>query len=67
MELIELPEAINTAGELRRWLAARGGVWAEQLADGRAVRVAVGQRMVTPDAPILDATEIAFFPPVTGG
>ena len=66
-ESIDLPAEISTAGDLRRWLVARGGVWAEQFADTRPVRIAVGQRMVNSDAPLAGASEIAFFPPVTGG
>jgi len=48
-------------------LQARGGVWAEELAAGRAFRVAVNQDIVAFDAAIPDAAEIAIFPPVTGG
>ena len=66
-ETVELPPGIGTAGHLRGWLAARGGRWAEQLAEGRAVRVAVNQVMATPDAPVPEGAEVAFFPPVTGG
>lgn len=48
-------------------LQARGGVWAEELAAGRAFRVAVNQDIVALDATIPDAAEVAIFPPVTGG
>ncbi len=66
-EELELPDEVTTVGALRGWLAARGGVWAEQMAPGRPVRAAVQQRMVTADAEIVAGGEVAFFPPVTGG
>jgi len=66
-ESIERPDGVNTVAGLRSWLCERGGVWAEQLADGRPVRVALRQRMVNVDAPLEDDVELAFFPPVTGG
>ncbi|MEN9774600.1 MAG: hypothetical protein RL322_1670 [Pseudomonadota bacterium] len=66
-ESIERPEGVETVAALRRWLCAREGVWAEQLAEHRPVRVAVRQRMVNGDALLEDDVELAFFPPVTGG
>src|SRR5438046_3019518 len=39
-ERIAPAKALTTVGELRTWLAARGGVWATELAPGRAVRIA---------------------------
>ncbi len=56
-----------TVGALRDELIARGGVWAEVLARGRAVRAALDQAMVGDDAALRDGAEVAFFPPVTGG
>jgi len=67
VEAIDLPEAVATADALRDWLAARGGVWAEQLAPGRPVRVALAQRMAQPGTVLSEGQEVAFFPPVTGG
>lgn len=66
-EAIDLPDAVATADALRVWLAARGGVWAEHLAPGRPVRVAVAQRMAQSDTLLSEGQEVAFFPPVTGG
>ncbi len=57
----------TTVGALRDELIARGGVWAEALARGRAVRAALDQAMVGDEAPLRDGAEVAFFPPVTGG
>ena len=57
----------TTAAELVAQLQARGGVWAEELAAGRAFRVAVNQDIVALDAALPDQAEVAIFPPVTGG
>ncbi len=57
----------TTAADLVAQLQARGGVWAEELAAGRAFRVAVNQDIVTLDAVLPDNAEVAIFPPVTGG
>jgi sulfur-carrier protein len=48
-------------------LQSRGGAWAEELAAGRAFRVAVNQDIVALDSPLSDGAEVAIFPPVTGG
>jgi molybdopterin converting factor subunit 1 len=56
-----------TAADLVAQLQARGGVWAEELAVGRAFRVAVNQDIVALDAALSDGSEVAIFPPVTGG
>lgn len=57
----------TTAAELIEQLRTRGGVWGEELAAGRAFRVAVNQDIVTLDAAIPEHAEVAIFPPVTGG
>ncbi|WP_028311181.1 MoaD/ThiS family protein [Derxia gummosa] len=60
-----------TLADLRAELAARGGAWAERFGDAspaaRRVKAAVDQTMATPDTPLRDGAEVAFFPPVTGG
>jgi molybdopterin synthase sulfur carrier subunit len=66
-ESVRLPAGIATAAELRRWLAARGGAWATELAPGRAVRMAVNHDMAQPETPVRPGDEVALFPPVTGG
>lgn len=58
---------VNQVSALRAELVARGGAYAEALAQGRPVRVAVNQVMVAGDAPLIEGAEVAFFPPVTGG
>jgi molybdopterin synthase sulfur carrier subunit len=56
-----------TLAALRDELIARGGVHAEVLARGRAVRVALNQDMSDESAALPAGAEVAFFPPVTGG
>jgi molybdopterin synthase sulfur carrier subunit len=57
----------DTLGSLRDALIARGGAYADSLARGRAVRVALNQVMSDESAALIDGCEVAFFPPVTGG
>jgi molybdopterin converting factor subunit 1 len=57
----------RTAADLLAQLQARGGAWAEELAAGRAFRVAINQDIVALDTPLPDQAEVAIFPPVTGG
>jgi len=66
-ERAEVPADVRTVGELRQWLRQRGGAWAETLAEGRALRMAVDHAVARPDTAIADGCEVAFFPPVTGG
>jgi len=71
-------EAVGTGSEtvatsagnlaaLRDELIARGGPWAEALGRDRAVRVSLDQTMADEGAALRDGSEVAFFPPVTGG
>ena len=57
----------NDVAGLLNELRARGGAYAEVLAEGRPVRVAVNQVMATPSTPVAAGVEVGFFPPVTGG
>jgi len=65
-ETLPLPADASVGGVIEA-LRARGGVWAGELAPGRAFRVAVNQRVAGADTTIADNDEIAIFPPVTGG
>ncbi len=56
-----------TVAALRDQLIARGGAYAESLARGRAVRVALNQTLSDESAALAEGAEVAFFPPVTGG
>jgi len=66
-ERVVLPSEVTTAGELRVWLAARGGVWAAELAPGRTVRIAVNHDIAQPETPVRPGDDVALLPPVTGG
>lgn len=66
-ESVMLPEDVVTVGDVRNFLRARGGAWAETLAEGRALRMAYNQVMTGADTRIGEGGEVAFFPPVTGG
>ena len=57
----------ETLALLRDELIARPGAFAEVLARGRAVRMALNQVMSNESAALSDGCEVAFFPPVTGG
>ncbi len=59
--------AAATLQALRDELIARGGAYAEALARGKAVRVALNQVMSAESVALTDGAEVAFFPPVTGG
>nr|WP_319566508.1 MoaD/ThiS family protein [uncultured Rhodoferax sp.] len=59
--------AASTLAALRDELIALGGVHAESLARGKAVRLALNQVMVDESVALSDGSEVAFFPPVTGG
>ena len=57
----------HTVADVIGVLRARGGVWATELAAGRAFRVAVNHAMASPETAVRAGDEIAVFPPVTGG
>ena len=56
-----------TLADLRDELATRAGPAGLALARGRAVRIALNQVMSDESAALTDGSEVAFFPPVTGG
>ena len=56
-----------TLGALRDELLAAGPAHASALARGKAVRMALNQVMSDESAALAEGSEVAFFPPVTGG
>jgi molybdopterin synthase sulfur carrier subunit len=66
-EQVELPAQVKDVRSLTDWLRQRGGIWQEELAPARPVRVAINQDMANSETAVHDGDEIAFFPPVTGG
>jgi molybdopterin synthase sulfur carrier subunit len=65
-ETVSLPGG-STLGDLRATLIARGGRHAEALGGGRTVRSALNLAMGDESTLLHDGSEVAFFPPVTGG
>ncbi len=66
-EIVEAPDTVETVSDLIEWLKGRDEGYAQAFADLRVIRAAVDQEHAAFDAPIRDAREVAFFPPVTGG
>ena len=66
-ETVVVPDTVVNVGDVRAWLRMRGGIWAETLAEGRALRMACNHVMTDAGTRITDGCEVAFFPPVTGG
>jgi molybdopterin synthase sulfur carrier subunit len=65
-EFLPRPADATVTGLLAE-LRTRGGVWAAELAEGRSFRVAVDQEVALADASLQADSEVAIFPPVTGG
>ncbi|MGL4727661.1 MAG: molybdopterin converting factor subunit 1 [Bosea sp. (in: a-proteobacteria)] len=66
-EMVELPTSVVTIADLVAWLSARGENYAYAFENAGIIRAAIDQRHAKADAPITEAREIAFFPPMTGG
>ena len=64
---IEIPAHIQNISTLIDFLKARDENIAEAFGDLRTLKVAINQSHSTLNAPLAGATEVAFFPPVTGG
>ncbi len=65
-EEVEVPEPVRTLAELIAWLGARDDAYAATFSQTN-VRAAVDKKHAGPEASIVGAQEIAFFPPMTGG
>jgi len=66
-EDIDVPASVGTVAELVTWLSARGEEYAHAFENPKVIRAAIDRLHVKPDAAIGKASEIAFFPPMTGG
>jgi sulfur-carrier protein len=66
-EVVEPPAQVATVAELMGWLAGRGEEYAFAFDTPKAIRAAIDRTHVKPDAAIAGASEVAFFPPMTGG
>ena len=66
-EEVELPVGVTTVADLVRWLKGRGEEYAYAFENEGVVRAAIDRVHAKPDAPLVGAREVAFFPPMTGG
>ena len=66
-EDIEVPADVKTVSALIDYLKDRDEGIATAFADLRTLKVAINQSHASLDSPLAGATEVAFFPPVTGG
>jgi len=66
-EQLPLPAGVTTVGDLIEHLKARSPELEAVFGADARVLTAVNQDMATPDTPVTDSDEVAFFPPMTGG
>jgi sulfur-carrier protein len=66
-EDVAVPDDVQTVGELLNYLIRTDNGCAAAFSNLKLVRAAVNQTHVGFDHSLKDATEVAFFPPVTGG
>jgi sulfur-carrier protein len=66
-EELEPPSTVATVGDLIAWLSARGDGYAYAFEKPSTIRAALDKVHARHEAALAGATEIAFFPPMTGG
>ncbi len=66
-ETLQPPIGVTTVASLISWLQTLDPAHQAAFANPKLIRCAIDQEIATGDASISGATEIAFFPPVTGG
>lgn len=66
-EQLDPPQGVDTITELISWLRLRGPEYEAALDDAMAIRAAINKVHVGTDATLERATEVALFPPMTGG
>lgn len=66
-EVVDLPPGLATVSDLVAWLKTRGEEYAYAFDTDGVVRAAIDRVHAKPYAAIAGASEIAFFPPMTGG
>jgi molybdopterin synthase sulfur carrier subunit len=64
---VEVPLSVTTVQGLIDYLKSTDEGIAAAFADLRSLKVAINQNHSTLEASLAGATEVAFFPPVTGG
>ena len=66
-EEISFPAGVRTVGEALAHLIARGENYAYAFERPELIRAALDRKHAKADAPLGEARELAFFPPMTGG
>lgn len=66
-EDVQLPPSVTTIAELITWLEARGPEYMAAFKQKTNINAAIDQTHVTHETSLDNASEVAFFPPVTGG
>lgn len=66
-EEVEVPRDVATVADLIAWLKLRGPEYEHALAEPSIIRIALDRVHAQRDARIAGATEVALFPPMTGG
>ena len=66
-EIIDLPASVLTLDELKNYLILRGAPWPEIFLSHSATRCALNQNLMQSNFNLVAGSEIAFFPPITGG
>ena len=66
-EELELPTYIDTPANLINWLKTRGPEFENAFTETDNIRVAADQQHINHNEPLGQPTEIALFPPMTGG
>ena len=66
-EIIEPPASVRTVDDLMAWLTKQSEAYAYAFEKPKVIRAAIDHVHVRPEARIAGASEIAFFPPMTGG
>ncbi len=63
----DIPNDVATVGDLVRWLKTQGEEYEYAFENEAIIRAALDKTHAPGSAPLGEAREIAFFPPMTGG
>ena len=66
-EECNLPESVLSVADCLDWMSKQGVQYGAAFGNRSKLRFALDQKMVKADAALSGATELAIFPPVTGG
>lgn len=66
-EILELPPHIKTVTDVIDYLISLDETYAYAFENRHLIRVAINQKHAKQNELIINKTEIAFFPPMTGG